>query len=214
MNVIDDQISSAGIVSIRDGLLERQAAGSKVYRLESGDPSFDVSPHIKEAIAKALADGRTHYTAGAGILPLREAICEKLASENKINVTPDQVLVTNGAMHGLYIVFRALDDGELIVPNPTWTETVDNIVVNGKRARKVPYLYDDLDVTGASAIVVNSPHNPTGLVHPRERIEELVEIADRNNLLIISDEAYEHVIYDAEHVSPASIDADRTISLL
>jgi aspartate aminotransferase len=97
-----DSIAFGGIVTVRDRLIEQQQAGKKVYRLESGDPSFDVPPHVADAIARALRDGHTHYTAGAGIKPLRDAIHQKLVTENRIPLDgPGSTLVTNGAMHGL-----------------------------------------------------------------------------------------------------------------
>ena len=110
-----DAIKLGGIVTVRDRLIEKQEQGSKVYRLESGDPSFSVPPHIIEAIAGALRDGHTHYTAGAGIKPLREAIYRKLKEENRIKVTgPQSTLVTNGAMHALYVAFRIKKSGTIM----------------------------------------------------------------------------------------------------
>src|SRR5512136_2895699 len=100
MTNIVDQVSLGAIVQVRDRLLEQQARGRKVLRLESGDPSFDIPVNVREAMEKALKDGLTHYTASTGIPSLREAIFRKVRQENGLRVAnPEQVVVTNGGMH-------------------------------------------------------------------------------------------------------------------
>src|SRR3954466_129196 len=95
-----DTISFGAIVAVRDRLLDQQAAGRKIYRLESGDPSFDVPTHVREAMVTALSKGHTHYTASTGIQPLRDAIVTKVRRDNALPVAnADQVVVTNGGMH-------------------------------------------------------------------------------------------------------------------
>lgn len=215
-----DAIALGGIVSVRDRLLELQAAGQKVMRLESGDPSFDIPKHVLEAMDEALRAGKTHYTAGAGIPELRRAIHRKLVDQNHLPVAgPEHVLVTSGAMHGLYITFRALvgEGEEVIVPDPTWTETADNVTLAGGVPVRCPldeskgYYYDPAAIAEritdkTRAIVVNSPHNPTGSVVGREALQAIVDLANERDLYVISDEAYEHVIYDGrEHVSTGSL---------
>lgn len=222
-----DRIELGGIVTIRDLLIEEQSRGRRVFRLESGDPSFSVPEHVAEALIRAVRDGHTHYTAGAGIAPLRQAIYEKLVRENRLPLAgPDQVLVTNGAMHALYVAFRALlDEGdEVVMPDPTWTETADNVHLAGGIAVRVPlvpptYCYTaDLIAPYLSprtkAIVINSPHNPTGTVASRTDIEGIVRLAASRGLWIVSDEAYEHVLFDGYcHVSPGSLGYERVISI-
>ncbi len=241
---IVDRIAGTGIVSVRDALLALQAAGQRVCRLESGDPSFALPEHVAEALARAIRDGHTHYTAGAGIPALREAAARKVGRDNHLpDVQPTDVFVTNGAMHGLYVVFRALvtpgagDPDEVIVPDPTWTETADNVVISGGRAvpvplferegnRVVPLVGPDADdnewasrvqeaITARTrAIVVNSPHNPTGLVWTPGQLRALVSVASNHGLWLLSDEAYEHVIFDArEHVSPGSFGYPHVLSI-
>ena len=215
-----DSIALGGIVSVRDRLLDLQAHGHPVMRLESGDPSFDIPKHVLEAMDQALRDGKTHYTAGAGIPELRKAIVDKLVRENHLPVAgPKQVLVTSGAMHGLYITFRALvaEGEEVIVPDPTWTETADNVTLAGGVAVRCPldeskgYFYDPARIEEritdrTRAIVVNTPHNPTGSVVGRETLQAIVDLANAHDLYVIADEAYEHVIYDGrEHVSAGSL---------
>jgi aspartate aminotransferase len=227
---IVDQVSLGAIVQVRDRLLEQQAKGRKVLRLESGDPSFDIPVHVREAMEKALRDGQTHYTASTGIAPLREATFRKVTTENGLKVPgPDSIVITNGGMHGLYIIFRALLDpgDEVILPDPMWTEIAENIRLGGGMAVPVrlhpeaEYQYNPEDIEAAitsrtRAIFVNTPHNPTGAVAKRETLEAIAALAEKHNLLLVSDEAYEHVIFDGEqHVSLGSLPAaqERTVSV-
>ncbi|MCS7010392.1 MAG: pyridoxal phosphate-dependent aminotransferase [Anaerolineales bacterium] len=225
-----DEISLGAIVQVRDRLLEQQRLGRKVLRLESGDPSFDIPVHVREAIEKALRDGHTHYTASTGIPALREAIFRKITFENGLHVpNPDHIVVTNGAMHGLYVIFRALLDpgDEVILPDPMWTEIGEHIRLAGGFPRPVrlraenDYLWQIEEVKAAvgprtRAIYINTPHNPTGAVLRREHLQALVDLAVQHNLMLVSDEAYEHVLFDGErHVSIGSLDGaqERTISV-
>lgn len=217
---IVDTIALGGIVTVRDRLLAMQAEGKPVMRLESGDPSFEIPPHVREAIEKALKDGHTHYTSGIGIPAFRKAAYKKLREENGLPVVdPNHVLVINGAMHGLYITFKAiLNPGdEVIVPDPTWTETADNVTLahgTPVRCRLDPsqgYRYDPGAIEAAvtertRAIAVNTPHNPTGVVLDQKTLEGILDVAQRHDLFVVSDEAYEHVIYDGlKHVSIGSL---------
>jgi aspartate aminotransferase len=230
MSNIVDQVSLGAIVQVRDRLLEQQAKGRKVLRLESGDPSFDIPVHVREAMEKALKDGLTHYTASTGIPPLREAIYRKATTENGLKVPgADWVVVTNGAMHGLYILFRALlEPGqEVLLPDPMWTEIAENIRLGGGTPVPVrlhpekEYQYDPAEIEAAvtprtRAIFVNTPHNPTGAVAEKSTLEAIAAIAEKHNLMLISDEAYEHVIFDGrKHTSLGSLPAaqDRTVTL-
>jgi len=227
---IVDQVSLGAIVQVRDRLLEQQAKGRKVLRLESGDPSFDIPVNVREAMEKALKDGQTHYTASTGIPSLREAAFRKVISENGLKVSgPDNIVITNGAMHGLYILFRALLDpgDEVIIPDPMWTEIAENIRLGGGTPVPVrlhpesEYQYNPDDIEAAitprtRAIFINTPHNPTGAVADRKTLEAIAAVAEKHNLVLVSDEAYEHVIFDGEkHTSIGSLPAaqGRTITL-
>ncbi|MDB4874504.1 MAG: Aspartate aminotransferase [Gemmatimonadetes bacterium] len=226
-----DDVSLGKIVQIREVLLRAQAAGSRVVRFESGDPSFSVAPHVLDAIGAAAAAGKTHYIPNDGIPELRAALAAKLRDKNGIaDVTNHDVFVTNGAMHALYVTFGALlgAGDEVIIPDPMWTEVADNIRLAGGRAVRVSlraeddYAYDAEAIERAitpqtRAIFVNTPHNPTGAVLSREQLEAIVDVARANDLWIISDEAYEDVLYEpAVHHSVASLAgdwADRVISV-
>lgn len=224
MTHIVDQVSLGAIVQVRDRLLEQQARGRKVLRLESGDPSFSIPEHVRAAMEKALRDGLTHYTASTGILPLREAICRKVSEENGLEVPgPDCIVVTNGGMHGLYILFRALIEpgDEVILPDPMWTEIAENIRLSGGLPLPVRlrpennHQYDPAAIEAAisartRAIFINTPHNPTGAVADHKTLEAIAGLAEKYDLLLVSDEAYEHVIFDGrKHYSLGSLDAAR-----
>ncbi len=218
-----DAISLGKIVQIRETLLRAQAKGARVIRFESGDPSFSVAPHVLKAIARAGAEGKTHYVPNDGIPELRRALADKLRAKNGIaDVLPRDVFLTNGAMHGLYVTFGALlnPDDEVLIPDPMWTEVAENIRLAGGVPVRVPvdasrgYTYEPealaRAVTSATrAIFVNSPHNPTGAVLGRETLEAIVAIARERDLWIVSDEAYEDVLYEPHaHFSIASLAGD------
>ncbi|MGC9138376.1 MAG: pyridoxal phosphate-dependent aminotransferase [Thermoplasmata archaeon] len=220
-NNIVDRISFGAIVQIRDELLKLQREGKKVYRMESGDPSFPIPAHVREAICEALNDGKTHYTDSTGIPELRNAIAEKLRKKNGIQgATSENVFVTNGGMNALYVVFRSLlSKGEkVVIPDPMWTEINEIIKLSDGKVVHMNYLdYKDIEKFGrhrdARAIFINSPHNPTGKVLSKNEIRNIIDFAERNGIFIVSDEAYEDVIFDGrEHFSPGS-EYENTVSL-
>ena len=230
MSNIVDQVSLGAIVQVRDRLLEQQAHGRKILRLESGDPSFNIPAVAREAMEKALRDGLTHYTASTGIAPLRTAIFNKVTTQNGLKIpNAEHVVVTNGGMHGLYIIFRALLDvgDEVILPDPMWTEIAENIRLAGGKPVPVrlrpemDYQYEPDQIEAAitprtRAIFINTPQNPVGVVAGRETLEAIAKVAEKHNLYLVSDEAYEHVIFDGrQHVSLGSLPGaqDRTISV-
>ncbi len=219
-NVVDD-VSFGAIVVIRDQLLKLQREGKKVYRLESGDPSFDLPDNVVKGIEYALKNRKTHYTDSTGIPELREAIANKLQRKNGIkNASPSNVVVTNGGMNGLYVAFRSLisKGDEVIIPNPMWTEIAEIVKLSDGKPVYVPIeRYQepkDFPITSKTkAIFINSPHNPTGKVLSKENISRIVKVAEENDIFIVSDEAYEDVIFDGRrHTSPASL-YENTISL-
>ncbi len=216
MNSELQDVVFSGIVAVRDRLLQLKDP----LRLESGEPSFDTPDHIKEAMVKALKDNQTHYAPSTGVKPLREAIWRKVAARNHIDYLDnlDQIVVTNGGMHAIYCTLRTiLNEGdEVIMQQPNWTATAWMVRLSGGRLVKVKlrpeldYRWDLAELESkitphTKAILVNTPHNPTGGVMTREDLFGLLQIADRHDLYIVSDEAYEDIIYDSEHVSIASL---------
>lgn len=226
-----DEISFGKIVQIREVLLRAQAKGARVIRFESGDPSLSVAPHVLDAITAAGKAGKTHYIPNDGIPELRAALAEKLRTKNRLTtVTPHDVFLTNGAMHALYVAFGALlaEGDEVIIPDPMWTEVAENIKLAGGIPRRVAvtaesdYVYDpdaiaDAITPATRAIFVNSPHNPTGAMASVETLSAIVDLAREHDLWIVSDEAYEDVVYEPNvHTSLGSLAgdwADRVISV-
>lgn len=226
-----DAISLGKIVQIRERLLKAQATGMRVFRFESGDPSFAVAPPILDAIGAAALAGKTHYIPNNGIPQLREALASKAQTRNGLaQVTADDIFVTNGAMHALFVTFGALlvAGDEVIVPDPMWTEVVENIRMAGgvpvgvelSAADDFEYRTDRIQAAitpRTRAIFLNTPHNPTGALLSRDRLLEILELARANDLWIVSDEAYEDILYEPwNHTSIGSLAGDyasRVISI-
>jgi Aspartate/tyrosine/aromatic aminotransferase len=210
-----DSVPFSGIIRIRDMMY----SVSNPYRLDQGDVSFDAPDSVKGGMARAIADNHSHYVQTTGIPRLRELIASKLRNSNGIPIDDvEDVLVTNGGIHGLYILCRSvLEPGdEVLIPDPAWPPAAGNILA----AQGVPVGYrlheqrgwqPDLDeveskITPKTRILyLNSPSNPTGGVLTLEYLERLATIAHSRNLWVISDEAYEDVVFDGEHISIASL---------
>ena len=218
-----DSVPVSAIVRIRDMMYTVKDP----FRLDQGDVSFDAPETFKQAVAKAMTENRTHYLPTAGIPPLRKAFAEKIRNKNQTPIeSDDEILVTNGGTHGLYAVFHALLEpgDEVIVPDPEWPPTMAMIQAAGGKAVQVPLREDlrfrwNLDevekaITPKTRVLyLNSPNNPSGGVLTREDIERLASIAKQHDLWVVSDEAYEDVVYHGEHFSIASLPGmyDRTI---
>jgi len=221
-----DTVPFSGIIRIRDMMY----SVTDPFRLDQGDVSFDAPDSVKEAMRRAIDENRSHYLQTTGLPALLELLAAKLRATNGIPIaSPDEIMVTTGGIHGLFITCQALLEpgDEVIVPDPEWPPCMGNIRAAHGVAVPCPlqeslgwrYDVDELEsriTERTRAIYVNSPNNPTGGVLTRADVEAVVELAQRRGLWIISDEAYEDVLYDdAEHVSPASLPAayDRTISI-
>jgi len=224
MNEQLQDVVFSGIVAVRDRLLQLD----NPLRLESGEPSFDTPEHIKEAMVRAMKDNATHYAPSTGIKPLKEAVLRKVAGKNGIDYLDglDKVTVVNGGMHGLFCTFRTvLNPGdEVIVPRPNWTATGWMIQLCGGKLvfcdlqAERQYRWDIEDLKSkitpkTRAILINSPHNPTGGVMQREDLDDLLQVAAAHNLWIFSDEAYEDIIYDQEHVSIGAVVKDYPVEV-
>jgi aspartate aminotransferase len=224
-----DFISLGKIVQIRERLLSAQAAGKVVFRFESGDPSFAPAAHVAEAIVAATYAGKTHYIPNNGIPELRKALAEKAVSKNGlVGVTSSDIFVTNGAMHALYVAFGALlsEGDEVIIPDPMWTEVAENIRLAGGVAVGVKlnadedFAYKAADIEAAitpktTAIFLNTPHNPTGAMLSRADLQAIYDLARRNNLWVISDEAYEDLVFEPnEHISIGSLADDDDVRVI
>ena len=220
-----DTVPLSGIFIIRDMM----STIDRPFRLDHGDISFDTPAPIREAMKRALDAGETKYVQTGGLPRLRELLAEKLRDRNAIPVDdPDEVLVTAGGMHGLYLICRTvLNPGdEIIVPDPAWGPTLGHILAVGATPVPCPlrpmlgWRYDPEELRSnvtprTRAILVNTPHNPTGGVLGRADLEAIAALAHERDLMVISDEPYEDIIYDdATHVSLAALPEmyERTVS--
>ena len=214
-------IKPSGTIAMAEKAREMERKGRKVYHLDMGEPDFDTPAHIKEAAIRAIKEGYTHYTSSRGILELREAIAEDL-ERRRIYADPnDEVLVTPGAKHAIYCAcLSTLDPGdEVLVLSPTWPTHFQCVEIAEARAIEVSCGEDfslneeelKAKVTDKTKmILVGSPNNPTGGVLSREDIKTIVDVAADNDLLILSDEVYDRLVYeDFKPVSPASLENGR-----
>ena len=208
-----DHVPFSGIIRIRDMMY----SVANPYRLDQGDVSFDAPDSVKAGMTRAIADNHSHYVQTTGIPRLRELIAGKLRRTNGIPIDDvDEVLVTNGGIHGLYIVCRSLLEpgDEVLIPDPSWPPAAGNILAAqgvpvGYRLHESSGWQPDLDEVEAAItpktriLYLNSPSNPTGGVLTRAYLERLAAIALKHGLWVISDEAYEDVVFDGKPTSAA-----------
>jgi arginine:pyruvate transaminase len=208
--------------------IRRRRKGEEIIVLSVGEPNFDTPPAIVAAAKASMDRGRTHYTDVIGDPPLRAAIARKHSERSGQPVGPDNVVVMAGAQCALFsAALCVLDPGdEIIVPSPMYVTYEAAIGVSGATMSRVPLRAENRfrlkaeDVASAvnartKAVMVNSPHNPTGAVIQRAEWEGLAEICRRHDLWLISDEVYGSLTFDAAHLSPASLPgmAERTITI-
>lgn len=206
-----------------------QGDTSDLIHLEVGRPDADTPVAIKQAAADALMRGEVHYSDLRGVPALREALAAKLRKQNKLDVGPDDVLVTNGLTHASFAAFFAiLDEGdEVILLSPHYPQHIGKIELAGAHPVLVPLNKEQGFAIDAQAIeaaitprtrmvVLVNPANPTGRVYRRSELEALAQLAIKHDLVVVSDEVYEDITYDdAEHISIASLPGmqERTVSM-
>ena len=204
-----------------------KAEGIEVYSFSAGEPDFDTPEHIKAAAKKALDEGKTKYGAAAGEPALRNAIAQKLKTDNNLDYQGENIIVTNGGKHSLFNLMMALIEAgdEVIIPAPYWlsypemvklaagTPVIVNTAATGYKI--TPEQLDGAITPKTKLLILNSPSNPTGVVYTPSEIEAIAEVVVRRDILVVSDEIYEKIIYDgAQHISIASLGkeiGDRTI---
>ncbi|MBE7048563.1 MAG: pyridoxal phosphate-dependent aminotransferase [Ruminococcaceae bacterium] len=195
-----------------------RAEGINVVGFGAGEPDFDTPTYIQEAAISAIREGKTKYTPAAGTMELRKAVAEKFLRENGLSYEPSQIVVSNGAKHSLVNAFTAiLNPGdEVVIPAPFWVSYPEMVkladgvpvVVETREENNFKVKIEDLEAVltdKTRAIVLNSPSNPTGMVYDEEELLAIANFVIRHDLYIISDEIYEHLIYEGKHVSIASL---------
>lgn len=200
---------------------ELRARGEKVVSFAAGEPDFETPASIQNAAIEAIRGGHHRYTEVAGTLALRTAIAEKLHRDSGVTYDPKEIVVGNGAKHAIWnALFTVLEPGdEVLCPVPYWVSFPEMVRLAGGTPIAVPPAPGRYKITVEDVervltprtrlLILNSPNNPSGMVYTRDEVAALVELARRHDLLILSDEIYEKLIYgDARHTSPASMGDD------
>src|SRR5436309_11262329 len=207
---------------------QMKVEGQDVVGFGAGEPDFDTPQHIKDAAAKALAEGFTKYTAAAGIPELRQAIADKHQRENGLKYKPSQIIVSCGGKHSCYNVILATcqEGDEVIIPAPYWLSYPEMVKLAGAKSvilpttdktefKVTPQQLREAITPRTRLFILNSPSNPTGSVYTPEEIKALGDVCIEKGVLIMSDEIYEHLLYDGvTHKSVAGFSAkhyDHTI---
>lgn len=214
-----EELQDSGTIQVSTRVKQMAQKGIKVLGFGMGEPDFDTPPHIKQAAIRAIEEGFTKYTPTAGTPELREAICEKLWRDNHLKYSPLQIIVSSGAKQAIQNIILALCEKgqEVIIPSPYWVSYPEQVRLAGA----TPVLVPTNDVTGfkltpdeldkaitprSRLLILNSPCNPTGAVYTETEFRELVDLAVRKGLFIISDEVYEKITYHGmRHHSPAAL---------
>lgn len=207
---------------------ELRAKGKDVISLSIGEPDFNTPDFIKEAAKRAIDENYSHYTPVSGYPETKEAIIRKFKRDNNLEYKPSQIVVSTGAKQSLYNIFQSIitEGDEIIIPTPYWVTYSDIVKISGgvpvfvetsvETGFKVTEkMLEDSVTTKSKAIIFSSPNNPSGAVYDMEELKIIADFAERHNLIIISDEIYEHIIYKGKNTSIASLPGayDRTVTV-
>jgi aspartate aminotransferase len=213
------ELSPSPTLAIDSKAKAMKAEGLDVCGFGAGEPDFDTPEHIKAAAMASLEMGFTKYTPSSGIPELRTAIAEKLQADNGLSYKPQQIIVNCGAKHSCFNAIMAVCDpeDEVIIPAPYWVSYPEMVKLAGAIPVIVPTReendwkitpedFENAMTPRTKMIIINTPGNPTGSVYTRAELKALVEVAEEEDIVILSDEIYEKLVYDGtEHVSVASL---------
>lgn len=211
-------ISPSPTLGVTSKARQMKAQGIDVVSLGAGEPDFDTPGNIKSAAITAIKDGFTKYTPSSGIAELKVSICDKLKRENGLIYKPEQIVISCGAKHALYNILQSIIDetDEVLIMSPYWVSYPEMVRLAGG----VPVIVQTQQENGfktnstvlkkyitkkTKVLILNSPSNPTGLVYSREELSDLANFVLDAGILVISDEIYEKIIYEGEHISIASL---------
>ncbi|MDB9884700.1 MAG: pyridoxal phosphate-dependent aminotransferase [Fidelibacterota bacterium] len=203
---------------------ELLSQGVDVIDFSAGQPDFNTPKNIREAAVKAMEAGKTKYTAGAGTIELRKAVCSKLSRENFLEINPNQILISNGEKQSLYLACQALFQAgdEVLIFKPYWVSfpefvtlsDANPIIVETHQKNNFEPNIKDLKSkisNNVKGIIINSPSNPTGSVWSDEATINILALAKENNWTVISDECYERLVFDGEFTSAQKLNIDNNI---
>jgi len=202
-------ITPSMTIGMDDRARKLRREGVDVISFAAGEPDFDTPEIIKRAAIKAIQEGFTKYTSPAGIIELRQAVAKHLRDTYGAAYAPEEIVITAGGKPALYFTLRALCEpgDEVLVPVPAWVSYMEQVKLAGARPVLVPTGAEEdfqprvdrvapLVTPRTRAMVICSPHNPTGVVYTRETIAGLVELSRRHEFMLLSDEIYESMVYD------------------
>lgn len=198
---------------------EMKSHGIDVIGLGAGEPDFNTPEHIINAAYASMTEGHTKYTPSGGMANLKEAIIHKFETDQKLTYKPSEIIVTSGAKHALYTLFQVLlnEDDEVIIPTPYWVSYPEQVklaggtpvIVEGKEENEYKVTPQQLKETitpKTKAVILNTPSNPTGMLYSHEELQAIGEVCLENDILIVSDEIYEKLVYDGNsHTSIAEL---------
>lgn len=210
-------ISPSPTLAIDSKFKEMKANGEDVVGFGAGEPDFDTPQYIKDAAIEAINAGFTKYTPAAGTVELRKAVAEKFLKDNGVKYDFQNIVISNGAKHSLVNAFMAICNpgDEVIVPAPFWVSYTEMIkladgvpvIVKTTEENDFKATVEDLEkalTPKTKALVLNSPSNPTGMIYTKDELKAIADFAVKHNIYVISDEIYEKLIYEGEHISIAS----------
>ncbi len=217
-----EKVSPSLTLAVTNQAKAMKARGEEVYGLAGGEPEVDTPDFIKAAAIQALQDGRTKYTPAGGIPELRQAISEKFTLDNNVEYSAKQICVTAGAKMACFnAILAVVEEGdEVIIPSPYWVSYPEMVrlaggvpvIVDTKESdgwKITPKQFEEAMSPRTKMIILNSPSNPTGAVYTAEEMLALGEVALEEDIVILSDEIYEKLVYgDSKHVSIASLSED------
>ena len=217
-------IKESATLRISNLASELKSQGKDIISFSLGEPDFSTPPHIIEAAKASLDRGDTHYTPSPGIPELRKAIAEKLKKENHIEAKPGTIIVTPGAKQAIFeVMLSVLQDGdEAILLDPAWVSYDPCIKLSGAKTVWAPTSRNDGFIPvglgeyitrNTKLIVINSPCNPTGGVYGKETLKEIADLAVDHNIMVLSDEIYEKIIYDREHISIGAMEGMQDLTI-
>jgi aspartate aminotransferase len=198
---------------------EMKAQGVDVVALGAGEPDFNTPEHIMAAANISMNEGHTKYTPAGGLPQLKEAIINKFKNDQGISYQASEIIVTSGAKHALFTLFQVLlnEGDEVIIPTPYWVSYPEQVklaggkpvIVEGKEENEYKITPEQLKNAVSEktkAVIINSPSNPTGMLYSKEELEAIGEVCLEKNILIVSDEIYEKLVYEGNsHVSIAEL---------
>lgn len=227
MNKTLFEINESVTVSFADYVRNIEAQGKRIIKLQTGDPHFATHPKVIEAAREAMVNGHTHYASSSGIPELLDGIIGKLKGQNSIKARRDELLVTAGGVHGLFMGLTALLEkgDEVIVLEPHWMPYASIVRLLGGKVVALSLLDCPTEavllekIRGAftsktKALILNSPSNPIGKVLSENFFKDLLAMISNTDAFLISDEVYERILYEgARHFSPGSLDPEKVISV-